>query len=84
MTGAQVLFDEEYLEDAEERSERPAAPPVAVLRWPRNEEEAAAASAEQGHPSQAEGEDPEADTGHDPLIEGHPSQAEGEDPDDGR
>ena len=35
-----------------------------------------------GHPSQAEGEDPDAPEEHpDPRTPGHPSQAEGEDPD---
>ncbi|WP_159576053.1 hypothetical protein [Microbacterium sp. 8M] len=33
-----------------------------------------------GHPSQAEGEDPDRpETGRDPVLPGHPSQAEGED-----
>ena len=33
-----------------------------------------------GHPSQAEGEDPDnPPTGVDPALPGHPSQAEGED-----
>ena len=37
-----------------------------------------------GHPSQAEGEDPdEAAAHHDPRTSGHPSQAEGEDPGSG-
>lgn len=36
-----------------------------------------------GHPSQAEGEDPDRPgTGTDAVTDGHPSQAEGEDPDD--
>ncbi|MFC4138159.1 MULTISPECIES: Vms1/Ankzf1 family peptidyl-tRNA hydrolase [unclassified Microbacterium] len=81
MTGARVLFDEEDLADAEERPDRTAAPPIAVLRWPRTDQEVAA-RAQQGHPSQAEGEDPEEEHGRDPDTEGHPSQAEGEDPDD--
>lgn len=35
-----------------------------------------------GHPSQAEGEDPEREGAHpDVQTNGHPSQAEGEDPD---
>ncbi|REJ04124.1 hypothetical protein DY023_17655 [Microbacterium bovistercoris] len=81
MTGAQVLFDEEDLADAEARPTTAAAPPIAVLRWPRTEQEEAARD-QQGHPSQAEGEDPESERVRDPFIDGHPSQAEGEDPGD--
>lgn len=37
---------------------------------------------EEGHPSQAEGEDPDRPgSGEEPEEQGHPSQAEGEDPD---
>lgn len=84
LTDAEVLFIEDDQPEGEERSERPVETPVAALRWPAASVTGAApASADDGHPSQAEGEDPdEPITRSDPAAEGHPSQAEGEDPTD--
>jgi|GEM_PF-258560 len=81
LTDAEVLFIEDDQPEGEPRSERPVGPPVASLRWPAASVTGAApASADDGHPSQAEGEDPNEPAAHpDPSADGHPSQAEGED-----
>src|SRR5690606_21584089 len=79
LTDADVLFIEDDLDEGEPRSDDEAHPPVAALRWPAASVTGGApASAEEGHPSQAEGEDPDDPaTRPDPAAEGHPSQAEG-------
>jgi hypothetical protein len=79
LTDAEVMFIEEEPAEGEPRSERPVHPPLAALRWPAASITGAPPeSADDGHPSQAEGEDPDDPaTRPDPSAAGHPSQAEG-------
>jgi len=82
LTDADVLFIEDEPAEGEPRSDDAVQQPLAALRWPAASVTGGApAAADEGHPSQAEGEDPDDPAGRpDPSAEGHPSQAEGEDP----
>ena len=82
LTDADVLFIEDETPPGEPRPDRETEEPVAALRWPAASITGEAPEpAADGHPSQAEGEDPdEPAVRPDPAAEGHPSQAEGEDP----
>lgn len=82
LTDAQVLFDEDDLDEDEARPQRPTAQPIAALRWqqdPTSDAESGGhLDAATGHPSQAEGEDPgDGPSREDPPVLGHPSPAEG-------
>jgi len=85
LTDAEVLFVEDEPDEGQPRSDASARPPLAVLRWPAasltgDDASGSADDAPAGHPSQAEGEDPdEGPQQPDPAAPGHPSQAEGED-----
>lgn len=80
LTDAEVIFIEDEPAEGEPRATGEVPEPLAVLRWPAASitGEPADASGPIGHPSQAEGEDPDAPPAHhDPQLDGHPSQAEG-------
>lgn len=79
LTDAEVLFLEDDPAEGEARSDDAVEPPVAALRWPAASVTGGVpAAADEGHPSQAEGEDPDDPVVRpDPAADGHPSQAEG-------
>ncbi|MDT0157866.1 Vms1/Ankzf1 family peptidyl-tRNA hydrolase [Microbacterium sp. ARD32] len=98
LTDADVLFIEDEPDEGEPRPDDAPEAPLAVLRWSSAPDDGASGDGASGdgtsgsrpadsdnadgHPSQAEGEDPDEAGGHrDPHLEGHPSQAEGEERD---